>query len=148
MTATNLSEITSALRDQIQNFESVISITDGMTIGKSEVVNEDVSNCPWCCVYRSSQTISPYTLGGSYDNDPILRIIIQAASFKSGEDCEDILESYVKEIVEAITSDTTIQETVDIVSSIEIAYGFINSDEHDAYFQSAIIEVNIKGEIQ
>ncbi len=148
MTASNISDITSALRDQIQNFESVIDVTGGMEIGKSEVINEDINNCPWACVYRSSQSIAPYALGGSYDNEPVLKIIIQAASLLSGEDCENILESYVNEIIEAIKDDVTIQGTVDIISSIEIAYGFINSDEHDAYFQSAIIEVNVKGEIQ
>ena len=112
---------------------------------RGQYVNQVAKNAPWCGVYRAPVVYEPRTLGrgaNNWEGTPEFRVVIQASSFKDGgEDCEDVLESQVVEVLDALESDLTIGSTVDMITKIEVDYSYIEAEETTMYFQSAFVLV-------
>jgi hypothetical protein len=117
------------------------------TIGRSEYVNEDHAMTPWLGVYRQEMDYSPETLGEGPDYWTAVitvRLIVQAANLAGGEQCEDDLEGYVKDVLTKILADTTLSNTIDMVNDIKISYSYIAEDEETVYFQAALITLTLE----
>ena len=142
----NFHTITKAIRTQLANDAAVSAFMNReITIG--EYINVDPDIVPWMGIYRGKVTYTPRTLGvnaSSWEATPQVRIIVQATSFKSGEDCELLLEDYVEKTIDAIWADPTIGNTVDMLVGYEVEYGYNETDRETIYFQSAIITLDLE----
>lgn len=141
----NFATITRALAVQLESTQSVRDILKS-DIVRGGYINVNPSLCPWLGVYRRKIDYSPRTLGPveSWDATPQINVIIQAVSYKSGDDCEDLLESYIEKIVDAIWADPTIGNTVDMITGFSVEYGYNETDLDSLYFQSAIITLDLE----
>ena len=139
----NISTVTKALQEQIQNDPEVQSFLK-QDVLRDEYVNNDPNRTPWICVYKGKIDFEPVTIGyGSFEATPSPRVMVQATSLKSGEDCSNKLDDYVDKILDAIKKDKTIGGTVDILLSYTIEYGYLETDRTTLAFQSAIITLNL-----
>lgn len=137
------STITRALYDVLSDDPDFQS----WTVTRGEFVNEAHSLCPWLGIYRQSIDYSPETLGNGPDYwtaTMVVRLIVQAANLASGEDCEDDLEGYVKQVIDKVVADTTLAATIDMVNDIKVSYSYIAEDDETIYFQAAIIELTLE----
>ena len=139
----NLSIITKALAKQLDEDPDVAAFMGGRAVVRDEPVNESPNVPPWIGVYKGKVTFEPRTLGYNSDEAmPSPRVVVQAASMKSGEDCGDKLESYVNTVIAAIRSDKTIGGTVDVVTSLAVEYGYVETDRTTMHLQTAILTIN------
>jgi len=140
----NMYTITEALRDQLKNDPEASQISN-REILVDEYVNVNPSNAPWMCVYKGSMNLEPRTLGmgaGRYTASPEPRVLVQAVSYQSGEDCSSLLDYYVNTVLNAVVSDPTLGGTVDMVVGFNIEYGYVEADRPSIHFQTARITVN------
>ena len=131
--------IVTAMRDHV-SFE-------GWEVTRSEYVNVDPNNCPWAGIYRQSLDYNPETLGLGPDHweaTIVIRALIQASNFASGEQCEDDLEALVEKFLDFVIDDTTLSGTIDMVNSIRVTYSYVAEEEDTIYFQAAIVELNLE----
>ena len=139
----NISIVTKALQEQLQNDPDIASFMK-QSVVRDEYINNDPNRTPLFGVYKGTIGFEPVTLGyQSFEATPSLRIIVQATSLKSGEDCSNKLDDYVDKVVDAVKKDRTIGGTVDILLRYTIDYGYIETDRTSLAFQSAIITLNL-----
>lgn len=113
---------------------------------KMEVINEDPNRCPWVCVYKGEADYNPRALGNNpWQGSHLVRMIVQASSMKSGEDCGIKLDDYVSKIIDAINRDKTLGGTVEAMTRFTIKYGFIETSRSSLFFQSAIVTLTFEG---
>lgn len=138
----NFHEIMNAFTAQLNASIDVSNITEAVS---GEYVNEDVNEAPWLGVYRGKVSYEPRTLGyKSFEATLVIKVIAQASSIDNAPDCEQALEDLVQKTINAITSDTSIAGTVDMLNSFEVDYGFIETERDSMYFQSAIISFELE----
>lgn len=137
----NFSKVTQAAVDILNSDIDVTNIFGG-NIERSQYVNQRPEDAPWCGVYRGKVAIDPRTLGGvdNWEYKPILRVIVQASSTESGDECEDLLEDYTKKIIAALTADLTIGGTVDMITGIIVEPLYNEDVRETTFFQANIIE--------
>lgn len=140
----DLSKITKALHSQLSNNIAVRNIFSGIVLG--EVINSDPSRTPWIGIYRGKTTYEPRTLGSmnNWEAFPTAIIIMQATDLRSAEKCEEVLEGYVKIVMDAVIEDTTIGGTVDIITGFEIEPGYIETERSMMHFQATNIILNLE----
>ena len=139
----NITAITTALQEQLQSNQYVALFLNNQSVGRDEPINEDPNRVPWVCVYKGSIAYDPRTLGyNSFEADIAIRVLVQATSLKSGEDCSTLIDDYVQKIVAAIRSDKTIGGTVDIITSIAVEFSYTETDRTTLFFQMAEITIN------
>ena len=143
----NLSLVTKALQEQLNNDPNVRDIIGiDKEVVRGEMINMDVNQAPWIGIYRGDVKYEPRTLGSmnNWEAFPTVKIIVQASDLRSAENCEDNLESYVKTIIDAIISDTTINGTVDMINSYSIEAGYIETERSNIHFQGASITLDME----
>lgn len=139
----NITTITKALQEQLQYNQDVAGFLSGQSVGRDEPINEDPNRVPWVCVYKGGIKYDPRTLGyNSFEADIELRVLVQATSLKSGEDCSELIDDYVQKIVAAIRADKTIGGTVDIVTNLSVDFSYTETDRSTLFFQMAEITIN------
>lgn len=119
-------------------------LSDDYTVQRSEYINVDADKCPWVGVYRGEMVYDPRTLGAGVNNwraEFKVRIVIQAASFKSGEKVEEDLEEYIKAVLDIINADPRLDGTVAMVRGISVNYSFNIEESESLYYQNAEIEL-------
>lgn len=133
----NIHTMVTNLQTLLNSNIDVYNITE---FSAGEFVNMDPNAAPWGGVYRGKVSYAPRTLGyNNWEATVGLRVIVQEASIVSGEDCETKLESFVNKVIEAASSDKTLDGAVDMMNSISVEYGFTETDRSSLHFQSAII---------
>ena len=145
MSAIDLSGITSEILTLLEHDQDFAHVT----LCRAEPINDDPANCPWIGIYRREQRYEPRTLGNSsghrqYTGDVL--IAAQETSLEDGADCEDLLDTLVANVIDAILSDPTLRSTVDITNSIAVTYSYdaAADDEHEQYFQTAFIQLTLE----
>lgn len=139
----NLSTITTALYNQLNSDAGVLSLQ--ATIINGGYANMDPNQTPWIGVYRGRTVYSPRTLGiDNFEAQPSLKVMVQASSLLSGDDCSTKLDEYVNKVMSAIRGDTTIGGTVDMVNGFEVEYMFNETDKVSLHFQAAIINIELE----
>lgn len=142
----NLSDITSSLQATFQG--SATLAAHGFTpagIVRGEYVNMDPDLAPWLGIYRTKADYSPRALGrgnaGAWSATVTIRLLIQTSSLQGGDDCEDLLEAYVKDTLDAVWADPTWTSTVDMVTGLDIEYSYKDADTSTIYFQWAMVTI-------
>jgi len=140
----NLNTVSKALFDQISNYDSVVDLNPIMCHG--EFVGVDPSRTPWIGVFRDSIRHVPRTLGhNQWSTSMTFKVVIQAASLESGEDCQIMLDYYIQEVTAAILSDLTFGGAVDMTTLANVEYNYVESERETLYYQSAIITIESEG---
>lgn len=142
----NMATIAKALQTQLQNTANVVSFLRSPVI-RGEYINEDPNLTPWMGVYRGIIRYVPRTLGISAKNweaSPEIKIVVQNTNLSSAEECEDELEAYVSETIDAVFNDRTIGGTVAMVNEVNVEYLYNETDRESMYFQTAIITLKLE----
>lgn len=140
----NTHTVSKALHDQISAYQPVKDFDPIITLG--EFVNVDPSRTPWIGVFRDKVSDTPRTLGHNTWNTTLtLKVIVQAASMESGEDCQTLLDSYVKETRAAILSDLTFGNSVLHTSQLDTEFNYVDTERESFYYQSAVISIQCEG---
>ena len=139
----NISNILSAVANQLWNTPEIQS-QGYPKINIVEPLNTNPDLLPWIGLYPGNINYEPRTLGRHARNREatiIYRIVTQIAGYKSGEENFAELELKVKSVLDALLSDPTYDNAVEMTNGIEVVYGLEESDRETVYFQQAIISV-------
>ena len=139
----NLKDITKAVETLLNQ-----KLT-GYIITRNAERNNDPSiaaqNKGWIGIYRKSISYEPYSTGTQKWMTFIeLDIEIQVADMESGDIAENRLQDAEEEIMDLLTANKNLNNTVAMTNGYDIAYEY-NADEQ-IYFHSAII--TIKAEVR
>lgn len=138
----NFAEITAALEATLKADPNLSAA--GFIIKRGDVVNVDPDQCPWCGIYRTRQDYDPRALGqsnpGAWQGTLTVRLIVQATHMQP-DACEDRLEGYLQDVLDAVWSDPTWTATVDMVTGIEVAYTYLETDSATIYYQAALVTI-------
>ena len=122
----------------------------------SEFVNvsRDAAAGGWLGIYKNRNEYDPNTLGvqaslNKWKFVGVYTIVVQFATYESGETCVTYLDTLVNKAVDIIFSDVTIAGVVDLIKRVDVNYSFVpdfESDEGDdeVYFQQAMIDVELE----
>jgi hypothetical protein len=132
----------STVMKQVQDWLADGAGFDEFKITRSEYVNEDpgIAMNGWIGIYRRTVDYEPRNLGkptGNYEASVGFVVMVQRASLKDGESCEDALEESVKAVLDRMIQ---IPKTyIDHFSDITIDYTYLESERKTMYFQGALI---------
>ncbi len=137
----------STIMKQIQEWLEDDAELDGALVERSEFVNEDAGRATngWIGIYRRGVDYDPRNLGVSPNNfeaDLSFTIIAQRASLKSGADCEDQLEGFIKKILDRVVQMP--RTYIEHFAGIDIEYTYLEEDRKTMYFQGALITFDAK----
>lgn len=105
-----------------------------------EYVNNDFNRAPWAGLYKPKIKFVSRTLGtNNWEQIFTIKIIIQAKSMNSGDECTQRLDDHLAKIINAVNTDKTINNNVEMLNSIDVEYGYIETERTSLFFQSAII---------
>lgn len=94
----------------------------------------------WIGIYRGPLNYESHTIGTTpWMAEINIKVEIQVASMKSGDDAEDKLQDAEKEIIDVLTANKKLNNTVDMTNGYEIDYEY-NADEQ-IYHHAAIITI-------
>jgi len=115
---------------------------DGALVERGEFVNEDSGRAlnGWIGIYRRGVDYDPRNLGVSPNNykaDLSFTLVAQRTSLKSGADCEDQLEDFVKKILDRVVQMP--RTHIDHFSAIDIEYTYLEAERKTMYHQGALI---------
>jgi len=123
----------------------------GALVERGEFVNEDAGRAVngWIGIYRRGVDYDPRNLGvppNNYEADLSFTVIAQRASLKSGADCEDQLENFVKKILDRVVQ---IPRTyIEHFAGIDIEYTYLEADRKTMYFQGALITFDARVSVE
>lgn len=147
----NFSVITQALETQIETHLASL-ISDGAAaasryyVKRSNYINGNVAKTPWIGIYRGAVSYEPRSIGRSNCNwraTPTIRVVVQAASRKSGEQAEERCEAYTQEVLNGILSDYSIGGTVETITGFNVEPTFQEDDNASLHFHMNIITVTV-----
>jgi len=96
----------------------------------------------WIGIYRGGLDYDAHTTGSQpWLAHPSVIVEIQAASFLSGDDAEDRLQDAEKEIMDVLTANKKLGNTVNMTMGYDIKYEFNEDEEAQIYFHAAIITI-------
>lgn len=119
ITPVNVATVTAAIRAMLLND------LQNVTVDRSGAINETPGSCPWVGVYRGSvnYAFGPMGFGSGFRMQEIkLVVLAQQSHPSSGENCEDLLEALVAQVMSALLTDVTMGGTVRNIKEIEVIY--------------------------
>jgi len=135
------------MKDITNGVEKVLNdnLTD-YNIERNPRRNQDpniaAQNKGWIGVYRGGLDYEPYTTGSQpWLAKPSVVVEIQAASFLSGSDAEDRLQDAEKEVMDVLTANKKLNDTVNMTVGYEIKYEINEDEEAQIYFHAAVITI-------
>lgn len=135
ITPINVSTITAAVVTRLQ----VDTRLAECQIERSAELNDVPGRCPWIGVYRFGVKYPLRTLGlgaGQRYERVALAVFVQHSDPSSGEECEDLLEGLIMNVVSALLSDPSLGGVVDTLDEFEVSY--LDYSQSDAgYMQTA-----------
>lgn len=100
--------------------------------------NVAAKNKGWIGIYRDSIDYNPHTTGSTpWLANVNIRVELQVASFRSGEDAEDKLQDGEKEIMDLLNANKNIGGTVGMTMGYNIKYEY--NVESQIYWHASII---------
>jgi len=142
----NFNDITKAIEEILNSDPEINNFMNRKDVVVGEIINYDPNQTPWIGVYRGTVKYEPRTLGsmGNWEGSPSVKIIVQATDIRSASQCEESLEQYVQHIINAMLADTTLNGTVDIITSFDVEQGYIETERASIHFQGASITFNME----
>lgn len=142
----NAATITGSLQSTLKNDSALANLGfSSRNILRGDVVNKNPNETPWLGIFRTRVAYAPRALGQSnpdaWQGTITIRLLVQASHIRSGADCEDRLESYIKAALDAVWSDPTWINVVDMVTGLEVEYSYKEDDESTIYFQWALVTI-------
>jgi|GEM_PF-1728375 len=137
--------ITKALYDQIRTHDEVVQ--DSFNVTHSEYVNMDPDLTPWVGIYKGPVSYDPGSLGRhsqSWDATITLQVVVQASHGDNSLKCSERLSDYEKIVLDAIWSDPTIGNNVDMIEALNLEYAYNNEASESMYHQQAIITITAR----
>jgi len=113
-------------------------------VSRGKYVNMNPEFAPWVGIYRGSLDYDTATLGYGLNSWKALfeiKIIVQASSIKSGEQAEERLENYIKDVLDVIMVDKTLGGSVSMINSASVEYSYNEVESESLYFQNAEITI-------
>jgi len=99
------------------------------------------STLGWIGIYRGPVDYEAHSIGSTPWMATIEPVVeVQAASFSSPEDAEDRLQDAEKAVLDVLTANKTLNNTVDMTNGYSIDYEY-NYQGKEVYFHSAIITI-------
>lgn len=142
----NAAMITSSLQTTLRADATIAGL--GFVPGhilRGDVVNVNPNETPWLGIFRTKVAYKPGSLGrgnpSAWDATITIRLLIQASHTLSGADCEDRLESYIKAALDAVWTDPTWSNVVDMVTGLDVEYSYKEDDTSTIYFQWALVTI-------
>jgi len=134
----NLATVMKQVQEWLQDDPNL----NGFTVERSEFLNEDPGRAVngWIGIYRRAADYDPRNLGttpNNYEAEIDYMVIVQRTSMKSGQDCEDILEESVKNVLDRVVQIP--KDHIDHHADIQIDYTYLETDRKTMYFQGALI---------
>lgn len=132
-----------------QAIESILNANlTGYIIERNPERNADPNKAVkgWIGIYRGNVNYEAYSIGSvpwKVGIEP--KVEVQAASFDSGEDAEDRLQDAEKAVLDVLTANKKLNNTVDMTNGYSIEYEF-NNEGKEVYFHASII--TIKAEVR
>lgn len=143
--AKNVSEICEKLKRQLEEWPALMDIRT--RVERAAPINKDTNRCPWVGIYRQTQAFTPRALGlgsGYRRHNITLALVVQEASLKSGQDCEERMERLISEVVSAICSDESIGGSVLALTEDPIAVSYSSYEvEQNNFYQEAVLLVTV-----
>lgn len=142
----NIYDVLEGLTYLLKN--DLVLIQKGYVVDQGEYVNRLQNIEPWVGVYKGGRRYTPATLGHDalqWDNSITIMVIVQAAYYGSGTQCDELLEERIKEVLDAINSDHTLGGNVDMLNGIDIEYNYISDKSESILFQEA--QINLTYEV-
>lgn len=136
----NMKDITAGVETVLNN-----NLSD-YTIERNPRRNQDPNvaamNKGWIGIYRGGLDYDAHTIGATpWMAKPTIIVEVQAASMQSGEDAEDRLQDAEKEIMDVLTVNKTLDDTVNMTTGYSIAYEVNEDEEKEIYFHAALITI-------
>lgn len=139
--------IADALRDNLMNnseIERYLNVRS-KTIKVNPYANVDPNKAPWIGVYVRTNTIEANALPRNFKGSIALSIVSQASSTDSCT-CAEKLMNLVAHIEQTIIDDLKLKTTVDLITSIDTQYTYLETERENMYFQMAI--TNLTAEVR
>ena len=138
----DVSRITRALYDQLVNDAPLSTIAK--KIERAGYVNKAHDAMPWVGIYRGNVSLSPAALGRhsqSWGAQVSLIVILQVYNFSDAGQSEAQLDALIQAVQDAVWSDPTIGNTVDMVAGFEIEYSYKETDSKTVHEQWASMTI-------
>jgi UDP-N-acetyl-D-mannosaminuronate dehydrogenase len=137
-----LRELKSSLSDDTR--------TKNMLVELMGLVNTDPSQAVdgWVGIYIDTVAYSPRTIGTGSRNwqmAPTLRVIVQAVDRDSTEQAHAKLEKFIKDVLDVVLGNTTLAETVEALTGIQVDYAFSEEDRVTLQHIGALITIQFVG---
>ena len=118
----------------------------GYTIERNPRRNQDPNvaamNKGWIGIYRGGLDYDAHTTGSQpWLAKPSIIVEAQVASLLSGEDAEDKLQDAEKAVMDVLTANKKLNDTVNMTTGYEIKYDVNEDEEAQIYFHAAIITI-------
>lgn len=138
----NINEVLKALTLQLES--NAVLTSKGYNIKQGDYINRDPDIEPWVGIYKGKRNYTPGTLGHDllqWDVSIIITLVVQAAFYGDGDQCDEKLEERTKEVLDAVNGDPTIGGNVDMLNAIEIEQSYVRDDSSTILFQEALINL-------
>ena len=139
----NVGNVTRALQQLLRDdLEIAARGVRSADIEIAEIVNESIDRTPWIGIYKGSVGYAPRTLGAhaaSWQAAPQPRVIVQAGGLQGGAETEILLEDLIRDVMRVVFDSLTLNDTVDMVTGVNVEYRFIEADMESSYLQTAIL---------
>jgi hypothetical protein len=139
---TNVASVTQAICDMLVNADKLGR--NGVNISRSEDIPSDPPGNGWVGVYRNMVKYQLRT-SGAYQagrNHIVELTLVAVQSGESGSDCEDRLETLIKDIMDVLFTDGTFGGTVDMVQEDVVVRYVDFSQNGERYKQVAYIFIS------
>ena len=113
-------------------------------------VNKDANGASegWVGVYADTVAYTPRTVGagmGNWGSSTVLRVIVQRSHLEDPKEAFRLLSELIKDVVDVILKDPSMQSVSENLPSIDVAYGTRDSDATTLYFQGAVVTIRFDG---
>lgn len=142
----DVNSITNALYTTISSNSTIVN--SGISVDLNEVFNTDPNRTPWVGIYRGPVNIEPRHIGGSkpwhavYD----LRVYVQAASFESGQNANNLLDETLNVVLDAVNANRRLDNTVLHIAEMSTD-PFDRSIEEEQWFYTDELVINAENEV-
>ena len=119
------------------------------TVTRAETTNLDPSRCPWVGIYRDEAEYEPRNIaslksGKKWASSNNIKVLVQAASGKSGIDAEEKLEDYIADVMDVVLSNPTIGDTVKTIVRVTVSYSYNEEATKTLFFNMAEITITVE----
>lgn len=114
-------------------------------IERSEYKNMDFEENPWVGVYKGDLDYGIATLGGGtlrWKAEFKIIILIQSSNLMaSAENADNDMEGYIKAILDIISADRNVSQSVDAITGISVRYAYDQAESEEMYFLTSQLEI-------